>query len=62
MTDTPALPQTGQVVVAGTVAGTYTIVAAGDGTGVAVWRNGTGVFRMVAPVADIRNAYAAFPL
>jgi hypothetical protein len=50
------------VVVAGTTVGSYSIAAAGDGTGVAVWTNGSAVFRMVAPLADIANAYAAYPL
>jgi hypothetical protein len=50
------------VLVGGKKAGTYTIVDAGDGTGVAVWTNGTTVFRATAPVADVANVYAAFPL
>ncbi len=61
-TGTPALPQTGQVTVGGTAVGSYTIVDAGDGTGIAVWSNGTAVFRLVAPLADVVNAYGAFPL
>ena len=61
-TGAPALPQSGSVVVSGTAAGSYTIADAGDGTGVAVWTNGTAVFRMVAPLADILNAYGAYPL
>jgi hypothetical protein len=56
------LPRTGQVVVAGTVSGSYTIADGGDGTGIAVWTNGTAVFRLVAPLADILNAYGAYPL
>jgi hypothetical protein len=59
---TPALPTSGDVLVGGKKAGTYTIVDAGDGTGVAVWTNGTTVFRAIAPVADVANVYAAFPL
>ena len=58
----PTLPQTGAVTAGGAPTGTYTIVDAGDGTGVAVWTNGTAVFRLVAPLADILNAYAAYPL
>ena len=58
----PALPQTGQVAVAGTATGAYTIVDGGDGTGIAVWTNGTAVFRLVAPLADVLNAYGAYPL
>ena len=44
------------------MAGTYTIADAGDGTGVAVWVNGTTVFQATAPVADIVDVYNAFPL
>jgi len=58
----PQLPRTGDVTAAGAVVGTFTIVDAGDGTGVAVWTNGTSVFRLVAPVADVLDAYAAYPL
>ncbi len=58
----PTLPKTGQVTAAGAVAGSYTIVDGGKGTGVAVWTNGTAVFRMVAPLADIVNAYGAYPV
>jgi hypothetical protein len=61
-TGEPPLPKTGQVAAAGTVSGSYTIVEGGDGTGIAVWTNGTGVFRLVAPLADILNAYGAYPL
>lgn len=56
------LPMTGEVVAGGAPAGTYTVVDAGDGTGVAVWTNGSSVFRAVAPVEDIADLYAAFPL
>lgn len=58
----PALPQQGEVQAGGAAAGTYTIVDAGDGTGVAVWQNGTAVLQLTAPVADVADAYAAFPL
>ena len=44
------------------MAGTYTIADAGDGTGVAVWINGTTVFQATGPVADIADFYNAFPL
>ena len=40
----------------------YSIADAGDGTGVAVWVNGTTVFQATAPVADIVDFYNAFPL
>ncbi len=56
------LPRTGDVTAAGATVGTYTIVDAGDGTGVAVWTNGTAVFRMVAPVDEITSAWAQYPL
>ncbi|WP_421735951.1 hypothetical protein [Cellulomonas sp.] len=58
----PTLPQTGDVTAGGAVAGTYSIVDAGDGTGVAVWTNGTTVFRATAPLTDIVDLYNAFPL
>jgi hypothetical protein len=56
------LPLTGEVVAGGSPAGTFTIVDAGDGTGVAVWTNGSSVFHVVAPVEEIADFYAAFPL
>ena len=58
----PTLPQSGDVTAGGAVAGTYSIADAGDGTGVAVWVNGTTVFQATAPVADIVDFYNAFPL
>jgi hypothetical protein len=58
----PALPQSGDVTAGGAAAGTFSIVDAGDGTGVAVWTNGTAVFQATAPVADIANVYNAFPV
>ncbi len=61
-TDGATLPQTGDVTAGGAAAGTYTIVDAGDGTGVAVWTNGTAVFQVTAPVADVVDVYTAFPL
>jgi len=60
--DAPDLPQSGDVTAGGQKAGTYTIVDAGDGTGIAVWTNGTVVFRVVAPVDEIVDVYSAFPL
>ncbi|MCC2313915.1 hypothetical protein [Cellulomonas xiejunii] len=56
------LPQTGDVVVGGQPVGTFTVVDAGDGTGVAVWQNGTGVFQLTAPLADVLDAYLAYGL
>lgn len=62
-TTAPApLPQTGEVVVDGQPVGTFTIVDAGDGSGIALWSNGTTVFRATGPVEQIRDVYAAFPL
>lgn len=58
--DTPALPASGDVQVGGTAVGTYTIVDAGDGTGIAVWNNATAVFQVTGPVADIADVFAAF--
>ncbi len=58
----PALPASGDVTVGGEVVGTYTVVDAGDGTGVAVWRNGTAVLQLTAPVVDVLDAYLAYGL
>ncbi|GIG32142.1 hypothetical protein [Cellulomonas oligotrophica] len=58
----PALPATGDVLVDGETVGTYTVVDAGDGTGVAVWSNGTAVLEITGPVGQILDLYAAFPL
>lgn len=53
---------TGPVTVAGADTGAVTIVDLGDGTGSAVWSNGTAVFVLTAPVADVSNAFAAYPV
>jgi hypothetical protein len=58
----PAVLLTGEVLVDGQPTGTVTVVDAGDGTGVAAWSNGTTVFRVTGPAADIANLYAAYPL
>jgi hypothetical protein len=55
-------PETGNVTAAGQTVGTYAIRDAGDGTGIAIWTNGSSVFRAAAPVAEIHNVYAAYPL
>lgn len=60
--DGPAVLLADDVVVDGEPVGEVTVVDAGDGTGVAVWSNGTAVFRLTGPAADIRNLYAAYPL
>lgn len=56
------LPAAGEVTAGGEKVGTFVIQDAGDGTGVAVWTNGTSVFRLTTAVADVTNAYTAFPL
>jgi len=56
------LPATGKVAAGDRIVGAYTIKDVGDGKGVAVWRNGTSVFRLTTAVADVTNAYNAFPL
>ena len=58
----PTFPQSGDVSAGGAAVGTYTIVDAGDGTGVAVWTNGSSVFQVTAPLADIVDVYSAYPL
>lgn len=58
----PAVLEQGDVLVGGAPTGTVTVVDAGDGTGIALWSNGTTVFRVTGPVADIANLYAAYPL
>jgi len=58
----PKLPQSGDVTAAGATVGTYTISDLGNGTGTAVWTNGTTVFQVTAPVADIVDFYSAYPL
>ncbi|MBO9568449.1 MAG: hypothetical protein J7503_06450 [Cellulomonas iranensis] len=60
--DAPDLPESGDVTVGGEVVGTYTVADAGDGTGVAVWRNGTAVLQLTAPLADVLDAYRAYGL
>ncbi|MBO3089903.1 hypothetical protein [Cellulomonas dongxiuzhuiae] len=56
------LPQSGEVLVGGAPVGTFTVVDAGDGTGVAVWQNATAVFQVTAPVADVLDVYRAYSL
>lgn len=58
----PAVLLQDEVVVDGAPVGTVTVVDQGDGTGVAAWSNGTTVFVVRGPAADIRNLYAAYPL
>ena len=59
---TPAAPSTGAVTVAGQPVGTWTVATGADGTGTAVWTNGTALFRAVGPAATVPDFYAAFPL
>lgn len=55
-------PTSGEVLVGGAVAGTWTLTQAADGTGVMTWSNGTVVLQAVAPTADVaRDVYAAYP-
>lgn len=56
------LPQAGTVRVDGERVGDYRVVDLGDGTGVAIWRNSTAVFRAEGPVEDVLNFYRAFPM
>jgi hypothetical protein len=56
------LPQTGKVLAGDKAVGAYTINDVGGGKGVAVWTNGTSVFRLTTAVADVVNAYNAYPL
>ncbi|WP_456845581.1 hypothetical protein [Cellulomonas sp. P5_C6] len=58
----PTLPQSGDVTAGGAKAGTYSIADAGDGTGIAVWTNGSAVFQATVPLADVVDFYNAFPL
>lgn len=58
----PVVLTSGEVLVGGQPTGAVTVLDAGDGTGVAVWSNGTTVFRVTGPAADIANLYAAYPL
>ena len=60
--DGPTLPASGDVTAGGAKAGTYSIADAGDGTGIAVWTNGSTVFQATVPVADVVDFYNAFPL
>lgn len=57
-----AEPRSGDVVVDGQTVGSYVVTDLGDGTSVAVWWNGTTVFQLTGPTADIGNLYAAYPL
>lgn len=58
----PALaPESGDVTVDGTVVGTYTWGLVGA-DGVAVWSNGTTVFKVTGPAEEIRDFYSAYPL
>jgi len=61
-TGAPAVLLEDDVLVDGQATGTVTVLDLGDGTGVAVWNNGTTVFRLTGPAADIENLYAAYPL
>ncbi len=58
----PRVLRSEEVLVGDQATGTVTVVDAGDGTGVALWRNGTTVFRVTGPAAEIADLYAAYPL
>jgi hypothetical protein len=60
--DQNGLPRNGQVSVGGKNVGAYTIVNNGDGTGTALWTNGTAVFQLSTTVGEVARAYAAYPL
>ncbi len=61
-TSTAPASSTGDVTVAGATVGTWTIVPRADGSGTVVWSNGTTLFEVSAPAAELANLYAAFPL
>lgn len=52
----------GTVEVDGTEVGAYVIVPLPDGTGTALWRNGTVVVEVVGPADALPAFFAAFPL
>ncbi len=56
------LPKSGDVTAGGATVGTFSVVDAGNGNGIAVWTNGQSVFWLSAPLADAYAAYTAFPL
>ena len=59
---TPAKPTTGKVWVAGRPVGHWKITKAPDGTGSAIWTNGTALFRVVGPANVVEDFFNAFPL
>ncbi|MDF9878364.1 hypothetical protein [Cellulosimicrobium cellulans] len=53
---------TGDVEVAGEVAGTYAVTPAADGQATVTWRNGTAVLQATGPADVVTDVYEAFPL
>lgn len=61
-TPAPALPQDGPVQVDGTEVGAYAIVPMPDGTGTALWHNGTALVEVTGPAEVLAEFFAAFPM
>ena len=61
-TTASGLPRSGDVTAGGATVGTFSVVDAGNGNGIAVWTNGQSVFWLSAPLADAYAAFTAFPL
>ena len=57
----PTLPQSGDVTAAGATVGTYTIADLDNGTGIAIWTNGTTVFEVTAPGGRHRRLLLGLP-
>jgi hypothetical protein len=53
---------TGDVEVAGEVAGTYAVTPAADGRATVTWRNGTAVLQATGPADVVTDVYEAYPL
>ncbi|MFF2270010.1 hypothetical protein ACFVTZ_17240 [Cellulosimicrobium cellulans] len=53
---------TGDVEVAGEVAGTYAVTPAADGQVTVTWRNGTAVLQATGPADVVTDVYSAYPL
>jgi len=55
-------PTSGEVVVAGVAAGTWTLTQGTDGTGALTWSNGTAMLQAIGPPDVVRDVYAAYPM
>ncbi|MGM7424485.1 hypothetical protein [Cellulosimicrobium sp. CpK407] len=53
---------TGDVEVAGEVAGTYAVTPAADGQATVTWTNGTAVLQATGPADVVTEVYSAYPL